>query len=299
MSPGCAPTPSRLRVFASPGGEGRRVRMPARPTRLALAGVVLCGAACTPHPVGPARTYDGVRGQGGDDGRVGALGGRDGAPRRRRRRARRCVRAVPRRCSSSDQEEALERGAGHLRARSSRRRPRATTSGPSSTSSSAPRSTTSPTVRVAARRGQLDELDDGRRPARRTTPPPCATSSRRHAVKKVLAVILGILTAIGGFVDMGDLVANAETGARFRHEPGVGRARRRARHHRLRRDGRAGRRDLAAGRCSTSCASGSGRGFGARQPRRVVLHQLPHAHRRDRRRRHRPLAGRRASTTCS
>jgi manganese transport protein len=34
-------------------------------------------------------------------------------------------------------------------------------------------------------------------------------------VKRALAVTLGILTAIGGFVDMGDLVANAETGARF------------------------------------------------------------------------------------
>jgi manganese transport protein len=34
-------------------------------------------------------------------------------------------------------------------------------------------------------------------------------------VKKLVAVTLGILTAIGGFVDMGDLVANAETGARF------------------------------------------------------------------------------------
>lgn len=34
-------------------------------------------------------------------------------------------------------------------------------------------------------------------------------------MKKVLGVALGILTAIGGFVDMGDLVANAATGARF------------------------------------------------------------------------------------
>jgi Mn2+/Fe2+ NRAMP family transporter len=34
-------------------------------------------------------------------------------------------------------------------------------------------------------------------------------------VKKVLAVTLGILTAIGGFVDIGDLVANSQTGARF------------------------------------------------------------------------------------
>jgi Mn2+/Fe2+ NRAMP family transporter len=35
-------------------------------------------------------------------------------------------------------------------------------------------------------------------------------------VKRALQITLGILTAIGGFVDIGDLVANAETGARFR-----------------------------------------------------------------------------------
>ena len=34
-------------------------------------------------------------------------------------------------------------------------------------------------------------------------------------MKRVFAVTLGILTAIGGFVDIGDLVANSETGARF------------------------------------------------------------------------------------
>jgi len=34
-------------------------------------------------------------------------------------------------------------------------------------------------------------------------------------VKKILPIFLGILTAIGGFVDMGDLVANAAIGARF------------------------------------------------------------------------------------
>jgi Mn2+/Fe2+ NRAMP family transporter len=34
-------------------------------------------------------------------------------------------------------------------------------------------------------------------------------------MKRLLAITLGILTAIGGFVDIGDLVANAETGARF------------------------------------------------------------------------------------
>ncbi|MDQ1438298.1 MAG: hypothetical protein QOK43_1927 [Acidimicrobiaceae bacterium] len=35
-------------------------------------------------------------------------------------------------------------------------------------------------------------------------------------MKRVAEIFLGILTAIGGFVDIGDLVANAETGARFR-----------------------------------------------------------------------------------
>ena len=35
-------------------------------------------------------------------------------------------------------------------------------------------------------------------------------------MRKALEVFLGILTAFGGFVDIGDLVANAETGARFR-----------------------------------------------------------------------------------
>ncbi len=35
-------------------------------------------------------------------------------------------------------------------------------------------------------------------------------------MRKLLEITLGILTAIGGFVDIGDMVANAETGARFR-----------------------------------------------------------------------------------
>src|SRR3954453_9869154 len=34
-------------------------------------------------------------------------------------------------------------------------------------------------------------------------------------MKKLLGVALGILTAIGGFMDIGDIVANAATGARF------------------------------------------------------------------------------------
>ena len=34
-------------------------------------------------------------------------------------------------------------------------------------------------------------------------------------MKKVLGFALGVLTAIGGFVDIGDLVTNAQVGARF------------------------------------------------------------------------------------
>jgi len=34
-------------------------------------------------------------------------------------------------------------------------------------------------------------------------------------VKKFLAITLGILTAIGGFVDVGDFVASSQAGARF------------------------------------------------------------------------------------
>jgi Mn2+/Fe2+ NRAMP family transporter len=34
-------------------------------------------------------------------------------------------------------------------------------------------------------------------------------------MKKVLGIALGVLTAIGGFVDIGDLVTNAQVGARF------------------------------------------------------------------------------------
>ena len=36
-----------------------------------------------------------------------------------------------------------------------------------------------------------------------------------HSVKKIIAVTLGVLSAIGGFVDIGDLVASVQSGARF------------------------------------------------------------------------------------
>src|SRR3954469_13813276 len=34
-------------------------------------------------------------------------------------------------------------------------------------------------------------------------------------MKKLVGLMLGVLTAIGGFMDIGDIVANAATGARF------------------------------------------------------------------------------------
>ena len=45
-------------------------------------------------------------------------------------------------------------------------------------------------------------------------------------MKKIFAVALGILTAIGGFVDIGDLVTNAVVGSKFGLGAGVGRRRR-------------------------------------------------------------------------
>src|SRR3954470_22139053 len=44
---------------------------------------------------------------------------------------------------------------------------------------------------------------------------PARPGRGQPVVKKIFAVALGILTAIGGFVDIGDLVTNAQVGARF------------------------------------------------------------------------------------
>jgi hypothetical protein len=38
---------------------------------------------------------------------------------------------------------------------------------------------------------------------------------KAHRLRRLLEIALGILSAIGGFVDVGDLVASTETGARF------------------------------------------------------------------------------------
>lgn len=78
-------------------------------------------------------------------------------------------------------------------------------------------------------------------------------------MKKYFAVFLGILSAIGGFVDIGDLVTNAQVGARFGLSLGwvvivgvVGIC--------VFAEIRAGSRPSATGRRSTWCGSGSARG---------------------------------------
>ena len=69
-------------------------------------------------------------------------------------------------------------------------------------------------LRIAARRSELGDLARLARPLR-----PLASDTRslhlEARVKKLLGITLGILTAIGGFVDIGDIVANSATGARF------------------------------------------------------------------------------------
>src|SRR4029078_11481440 len=58
-----------------------------------------------------------------------------------------------------------------------------------------------------------------RRSRRRWDSSQTRSTRSRHGtgehVKKMFEIFLGILTAFGGFVDIGDLVANSETGGRF------------------------------------------------------------------------------------
>ena len=58
-------------------------------------------------------------------------------------------------------------------------------------------------------------------------------------MSKVFGLALGILAAIGGFVDIGDLVFNTAAGATFGYQLAVGDPDRRRRDHRLLRDVRA------------------------------------------------------------
>ena len=181
-------------------------------------------AGCVAHPVGPARTYDSFDAKASTTAesalsavetvRLLASTASDGG-------AFSSYVAV----SVSEQEDALGGRARHVRvdpAAAGRR-------GRGVARRAARRSWTGAfdhvgDVRIEVRRGHLATSTTSRRRS-----PPTSTALRtlmeEPAVKRVLGVFLGILTAIGGFVDMGDLVANAATGARFRHEPGVGRRR--------------------------------------------------------------------------
>ena len=67
-------------------------------------------------------------------------------------------------------------------------------------------------VRITVRRGDLADAAEVAAPLPST--PPSSRRSSRHTgeqptMKKLLGVFLGVLSAIGGFVDIGDLVANA------------------------------------------------------------------------------------------
>ena len=123
----------------------------------------------------------------------------------------------------------------------------------------------------------------------------CSTAPTRWSglplMRKIFAVALGILTAIGGFLDIGDLVTNAVVGSRFGLAlawvvPSACSA------SACTRRWPAGSRRSAAARRSRSSANGSARGR-PREPRRLVLHQPDDRHRRDRRHRAGVAAGHR------
>src|SRR5690242_5253128 len=51
--------------------------------------------------------------------------------------------------------------------------------------------------------------------SRRSKPSSSRSRASARDMKKFVEIFLGVLTAIGGFVDIGELVANTEGGARF------------------------------------------------------------------------------------
>ena len=89
----------------------------------------------------------------------------------------------------------------------------------------------------------------------------------RLRVSKVLGLALGILAAIGGFVDIGDLVFNVVCGRDVRLPADVGDPDRRRRDHRLLGDVRARRGRLGQGRVRRGARAGrvQGRARGARR----------------------------------
>ena len=100
---------------------------------------------------------------------------------------------------------------------------------------------------------------------------------------KIFSVELGILTAIGGFVDIGDLVTNTVVGSRVRFGTRLG-GRRRRRSVSACTPNMAGRVAAVSGRATFEIIRERlGPRDRGRRPGRVVLHQPDDADRRDRR----------------
>ena len=187
------------------------------------------------HPISPARTHDAYEHKAKDTAetvlsavqtaRLGARVGSDGdafGP---------YVSVL-----LSESETAVVEGAGVVRQRAAARRPlrphRAPTSGVCSTRDRRRR------LACASRRGAASSIASRAEPRHSGRSPASSPLHREPTdVKKILGVTLGILTAIGGFVDIGDIVANSATGARFGMSLAWAVVARRRRHHRVRRDG--------------------------------------------------------------
>ena len=122
--------------------------------------------------------------------------------------------AATRAVAVSEQEDALGGVAGHVRVDPAARRRGRRAAASELTPILDAASTTSPTSASRSAAATSSELDAVAAPLEQVSADLQAFIDE-HVVKRFLGVFLGILTAIGGFVDMGDLVANAATGARF------------------------------------------------------------------------------------
>ena len=176
-----------------------------------VAGLFVLATAVVPHPVGPARTYDKYRGKAVTTAESALSDGADRASHGRQRGTRERVLSLCR--------AARRRRGGEPR----RLWPRRSTRSSRRTHADALQSELDELLRRgrdAYRHGAGDVALRDENPTAEDLdawPPMRSSCSVRGAqqLKKLLSVTLGILTAIGGFVDIGDLVANAEAGARF------------------------------------------------------------------------------------
>src|SRR4051794_19786059 len=157
-----------------------------------------------------ARRLSGVRADHGPGRRVGARRDADRAADRRAGAGREGDLAV-RPDVVRRRDEGARRGAAEVREPGSAGRPVGRAARPAEPAAGRGRGGARGHRRGAGRRGAA---------GRGAAPGPARRRVRRlpHGVrpmKRFLSIALGILTAIGGFVDIGDIVANAEAGARF------------------------------------------------------------------------------------